>query len=34
MTYTLFYQIDDENKQVLVLDVMRINQAHSKYSVL
>ena len=31
MTYTLFYPIDDEHEQVVVVSAMRINQAHSKY---
>jgi mRNA-degrading endonuclease RelE of RelBE toxin-antitoxin system len=33
MTYTLFYQIDDENKRVTVVEAMGINQAHSKYGL-
>ena len=31
MTHTAFYRIDDENKRVLIDDVMGINQAHIKY---
>lgn len=31
MTHTVFYQIDDVKKIVSVIDIMDINQAHSKY---
>lgn len=33
MTHTAFYRIDDENKRVLIDDVMGINLAHSKYGL-
>lgn len=33
MTHTAFYRIDDENKRVLIDDVMGINQAHSRYGL-
>ncbi len=33
MTHTVFYRIDDENKRVLIDDMMGINQAHSKYGL-
>ncbi len=33
MTHTAFYRIDDENKRVLIDEVMGINQAHSKYGL-
>ncbi|WP_292383706.1 type II toxin-antitoxin system RelE family toxin [Methanoculleus sp. UBA430] len=33
MTHTVFYRIDDENKRVLIDDVMGINQAHSRYGL-
>ena len=33
MKYTLFYRIDDENERVVIVDVMGINQAHSKYGL-
>lgn len=33
MTHTAFYHIDDENKRLLIDDVMGINQAHSRYGL-
>ena len=33
MTHTVFYRIDDENKRVLIDDVMGIDQAHGRYGL-
>jgi len=33
MTYTVFYIIDDENKEVFITEILGINQAHSKYGL-
>ena len=34
MTYTLFYMIDEERREVYVWKAMGINQAHSKYGLM
>jgi len=33
MRYTVFYIIDDENKEVYITEIMGINQDHSKYGL-
>jgi len=33
MTYTVIYQIDEEEKTVIIDKIMGINQAHSKYNI-
>jgi len=32
--HTIFYRIDDDLKNVYIIDIMGINQAHSKYGIV
>ena len=34
MTYTVFYRVNDNEKTVLIVNILGINQAHSKYSIV
>ena len=34
MTYTIFYRVDEVKHVVLIVNLLGINQAHSKYSII